>query len=287
MEANGGIITEEDLANYQAIVRQPLYGWYRGYQIIAPPPPCSGGVTLIEMLNILEGFDLSQLKPLSPQAIHLMAEAMKLAYYDRARYLGDPAFVSIYLKELTSKAYATKLRNRISLSKALPSSEFGKVLTTSSESEASTHYSVVDFNLKVGLTDDKGNIGTWPNLIEPGKHMLSSMTPVIMLKDGKPYLITGSPGGRRIISTVLEVIVNLIDFQMPAKEAVKLPRFHHQWMPDIIAFEKDAVSEDVLELLKKIGHQVIMRPYHQGNAHSIFIDPKTGDYEGAVDRRRE
>lgn len=322
MKANGGIITEEDLANYTAIIKEPLCGWYRGYQMITPPPPSSGGVTLLEMLNILEGYDFSQLKPLTAQTIHLMVETMKMAYYDRARYLGDSAFVAFDAKELTSKSYAARLRSKISLKKALPSTELGKVFITSTQGDATTHYAVIDpqgnavsntytinswfgshavvegagfllndemgdFNLKAGLTDDKGNIGTWPNLIEPGKRMLSSMTPVIVLKDEKPFLITGSPGGRRIISTVLEVIVNLIDFQMPIEEAVKSPRFHHQWMPDIIAFEKDAASEETLELLKKMGHQVIVRPYHQGNAHSIFIDPNTGHYQGMVDRRRE
>jgi gamma-glutamyltranspeptidase/glutathione hydrolase len=321
MKDNGGIMTEEDLAGYKAIIRKPLSGWYRGYQIIAPPPPSSGGAAVIEMLNILEGYNLPQFEPQSPEAIHLIAEAMKLAYYDRARYLGDPAYVSINLKELTSKSYASKLRNKIHLNKALPSTELGKALLIASESAATTHYSVIDpqgnavsntytinswfgnhavvegagfllndemsdFNLKTGLTDDKGNIGTWPNLIEPHKRMLSSMTPVIVLKDGKPYLITGSPGGRRIINTVLLILLNVIDFQMPIEEAVKFPRFHHQWMPDSISFEKDAISEDVINRLKALGHEVIMTDYYQGNAHSIYIDTETGRYYGVVDKRR-
>jgi gamma-glutamyltranspeptidase/glutathione hydrolase len=321
MKANGGIITEEDLASYRAIIRKPLIGWYRGYQIIAPPPPSSGGVAIIEMLNILEAFNLPQFKPHSAQTIHLIAEAMKLAYYDRARYLADPAYVSMNLKELTSKSYASRLRNKIDLNRALHSIELGKALLIASESDATTHYSIIDpqgnavsntytinswfgnhavvegagfllndemsdFNLKAGLTDDKGNIGTWPNLIEPGKRMLSSMTPVIVLKDGKPYLITGSPGGRRIINTVLHIMLNMIDFHMSIEEAVKFPRFHHQWMPDMIAFEKDAVGEDVINRLKALGHEVIMTDYYQGNAHSIFIDPETGSYQGVVDKRR-
>jgi gamma-glutamyltranspeptidase/glutathione hydrolase len=321
MKDNGGIITEEDLAGYKAIIRKPLSGWYRGYQIIAPPPPSSGGAAVIEMLNILEGYNLPQFEPQSPETIHLIAEAMKLAYYDRARYLGDPAYVSMDLKELTSKSYASKLRNKIDLDKALPSRELGKAVLNVSESDATTHYSVIDpqgnavsntytinswfgnhavvegagfllndemsdFNLKTSLTDDKGNIGTWPNLIEPHKRMLSSMTPVIVLKDGKPYLVTGSPGGRRIINTVLLMILNVIDFQMPIEEAVKFPRFHHQWMPDNISFEKDAISEDVINRLKALGHEVIMTDYYQGNAHSIYIDPETGRYHGVVDKRR-
>jgi gamma-glutamyltranspeptidase/glutathione hydrolase len=225
------------------------------------------------------------------------------------------------LKELTSKSYASRQRNKIDLNKALPSTELGKALLIAPESDATTHYSVIDaqgnavsntytinswfgnhavvegagfllndemsdFNLKAGLTDDKGNIGTWPNLIEPGKRMLSSMTPIIVLKDGKPYLITGSPGGRRIITAVLHIILNMIDFHMSIEEAVKFPRFHHQWMPDIIAFEKDAISEDIVNQLKAMGHEVIIREYHQGNAHSIFIDPETGCYQGVVDKRR-
>jgi gamma-glutamyltranspeptidase/glutathione hydrolase len=322
MANNGGLITENDLATYQAIVRKPLSGSYRNFHVLVPPPPSSGGVTLIQMLNILEGFDFSQLKPLSPWTIHLMTETMKLAYYDRARYLGDMDFVTINLQELTSKRYASRLRERINKDKAFPSIDLGKVLITSKEGEATTHYSVVDpqgnavsntytinswfgshaaaegtgfllndemadFNLKPGLTDDKGNIGTWPNRIEPGKRMLSSMTPAILLKDGKPFLVTGSPGGRRIITTVLEVIINLIDFKMPAEKAVKFPRFHHQWLPDIIGFEKDAVSQEVLDNLRKMGHQVIIRDYQQGNAHTIYIDPKTGKYQGIVDIRRE
>jgi len=327
MERHGGLITREDLGKYEAFVRKPVMGSYRGYQIISMPPPSSGGTILIEMLNILEGFELGQMDRFSPETLHLIAETMKFAYFDRARYLGDPDFVDVPIEVLTSKNHAEKIRQKIDLKNAIPSKEMGQEILALEEAEETTHYSVIDkqglsvattytlngwfgsgvvsegtgillnnemddFNVKPGYTDDKGLIGTKPNLIQPLKRMLSSMTPTIIVKDGQTFLITGSPGGRTIINTVLNVIINVLDFQMPIQEAVDAPRMDHEWMPDILRIESQEIDEELIRSLEVMGHKMRdtikdTRPYRQGDAHSILIDPRTGLYHGAADKRSQ
>ncbi len=327
MEKHGGLITREDLAKYEAFIRKPVTGTYRGYQIISMPPPSSGGTILIEMLNILEGFELGQMDRYSPETLHLIAETMKFAYFDRARYLGDPDFVDVPMEVLTSKSHAEDIRKKIDLKRVIPSTVMGKEILTLDEAEETTHYSVIDeqglavattytlngwfgsgvvaertgillnnemddFNVKPGYTDDKGLIGTEPNLIEPHKRMLSSMTPTIIVKDGQTYLITGSPGGRTIINTVLNVIINVLDFQMTIQEAVDAPRMDHEWMPDKLRIEGQEIDEELILSLKAMGHRIKdmkedTRPWRQGDAHSILIDPRTGLYHGAADKRSQ
>lgn len=321
MEKHGGLITKEDLSLYEANIREPVKGNYRGYEILSMPPPSSGGIALIEMLNILEGFDLGKMERYGPEALHLIAESMKFAFLDRAKHLGDPDFEEIPVAKLLSKDYAQTITKKIDLDKPIPSLELGKEILTLEENMETTHYSVVDkdgmavattftiegsygsgviaegtgfllnnemadFNMKSGYTNDKGLIGTEPNLIEPHKRMLSSMTPTLVVKDGKTVMITGSPGGRTIINTVLNVIINVIDFKMGIQDAVDGFRMDHEWMPDVIRIEKGALTEDVEEALKAMGHKIRIIE-KQGRAHSIYIDPQTGIFYGAADKRRE
>jgi gamma-glutamyltranspeptidase/glutathione hydrolase len=316
MKTGGGLITKEDLSNYRAIERTPIHGTYRGYDIYSAPPPSSGGTALVEMLNILVNF--SQSKAGSPQSLHLMIEAMRRAYCDRAKYLGDPDFTKIPAF-LTSKEYAAKLAASIDEQKATPSESLAKELLVSTEGESTTHFSVIDgnglavsntytlensygcrvvvkgagfllnnemsdFNWFPGVTDKKGRIGTAPNLIAPGKRMLSSMTPTIVAKDGRAYLITGSPGGRTIINTLLCVITNVIDWNMDVQAAVDAPRLHHQWFPDEVRLEKSEERAALVKELQRMGHRVLPAR-SQGDAHSILVDPRTGRYIGAADRR--
>ena len=317
MQRGGGIITEEDLARYEAVERPPVRGTYRGYEIISMPPPSSGGVALIQMLNILEGYDLRAMGHNSPAYIHHVVEAMRRAYRDRARFLADPDFVDVPIEYLTSKAYAAELRAGISGDRATPSTPADVELVA--ESMETTHYSVVDrdgmavavtytleasygskivvpgagfllnnemgdFNGAPGLTTEDGLIGTEPNLARPEQRMLSSMTPTIVAKDGKLVAVIGSPGGRTIINTVLQVILNLIDFEMGMGEAVAARRFHHQWLPDRITIEEGGASPEVVKALEAMGHSVRVGG-RQGLAHSILIDPKTGERIGAPDPR--
>lgn len=317
MERNGGLITAADLAAYQAQERDAVQGTYRGYDIISMPPPSSGGVAMIEMLNILEGFDLEAAGHNSPRAIHLTAEAMRRAFRDRAQYLGDADFVDVPVAMLTSKARGDSLRATIDTSKASVSSPLD--ITEDYESDQTTHYSVVDasgmavsvtytleagyglgavvdgagfllnnemgdFNGKPGLTDSTGLIGTAANVARPGKRMLSSMSPAIVAKDGQLVAVVGSPGGRTIINTVLEVIMNVIDYKMSITEAVAAARFHHQWLPDRLSIEADGVSAETVSALEAMGHRVRMGG-RQGTAHSIGVDPATGVRTGAPDPR--
>jgi gamma-glutamyltranspeptidase/glutathione hydrolase len=315
MKAGDGYISKEDLAGYRAKERKPIRGTYRGYDVYGPPPPSSGGIALVEMLNILEGFDLWKLGANSGDARHLMAEAMRRVYVDRARYIGDSDFVRVP-EFLTSKDHATKLRGTIDQAKATASATLADDIPLSKEGDSTTHFSIIDgsgmavsntytlegsygakvvvrgagfilnnemgdFNSRPGITTAKGRIGTEANLVAPGKRMLSSQTPTIVLKNGKPFLITGSPGGRTIINTVLCVVTNIIDFEMDVQSAVDAPRQHHQWFPDELLLEgKDA---ELIKKLESLDHKV--RTHKQGDAHSIWIDPKTGMYHGAADRR--
>ena len=321
MRQNGGLITEDDLANYQAKERQPIHGTYRGYDVYSMCPPSSGGTAVVEMLNILEGFNLREYGHSSAQHIHLLAESMRRAFADRARYLGDPDFnPDLPITKLTSKSYAEQLRRGISLNRVSPSDP--ATLSEAYESTETTHYSVVDpagnavvvtytlensygsrivaagtgfllnnemgdFNPWPGHTDSTGMIGTPPNLVKPGKRMLSSMTPTIVAKNGKPYLLVGSPGGRTIINTVLQVVVNVIDFDMDIADAIAAPRIHHQWLPNVLRIEKYGTTKDTQRLLEMMGHRVQFgfSSRGQGSAMGIVINPKTGLRLGAADPR--
>ncbi|MFQ5743378.1 MAG: gamma-glutamyltransferase [Acidobacteriota bacterium] len=307
MAANGGLITTADLASYQAVERAPIRGSYRGYEIVSMGPPSSGGVALVEMLNMLENFDLSAYGPNDPEAVHLMIESMRQAYLDRSAYLGDTDYVDVPIERLTSKDYARKAAAAIIPGQARHSAELGADILVAPEPMETTHYSVVDgwgnvvsttytielgygsramaegtgfllnnemgdFNEWPGVTDQRGYIGTQANLIEPGKRMLSSMTPTIVAHDGKPVLVVGSPGGKTIINTVLRVIVNVIDFGLSLPDAVAAPRIHHQWMPDKVYLES-SFPAGAIEALRRFGHDAIEGRRRQGDAHCIFIYP--------------
>jgi gamma-glutamyltranspeptidase/glutathione hydrolase len=285
---------------------------------LGDPPSSSGGTTLIEALNILECFELDR-DPASPTNVHRMVEAMKRAYRDRARYLGDPLATPIP-DFLVDKAYARRLAATIT-GRATPSRDLAGDIPLAAESKETTHISVVDkdrmavsltytledsygsrvvvpgagfllndemndFNWLSGVTDATGHIGTDANLVRPGKRMLSSMCPTIVARDGRPVLVTGSPGGRTIINTVLCVVTNVIDYHMDLRHAIDAPRLHHQWFPDELRLEP-AWSERAPELagqLRAMGY-TLAPSAHQGDAHSIWIDPATGDLTGAADRR--
>ncbi len=316
MVRGGGFITEEDLARYQAKERTPVRGTYRGYEIISMPPPSSGGVAMIEMLNILEGYDLRALGHNSTQHVHYLTEAMRRAFLDRARFLADPDFSQVPVDRLLSKDHAKQLRAGIDPQKASASAPAD--VNLASESLETTHYSVVDqngmavsvtytleagygsgivvpgagfllnnemgdFNASPGLTNANGLIGTDPNLARPEQRMLSSMTPSIIAKDGKLVAVVGSPGGRTIINTVLQVTSNIIDFGMNIQQAVNAARIHHQWLPDRLSIEENGVTPAVAEELKRMGHTVNVSG-RQGTAHSIMIDA-SGRRFGAPDPR--
>jgi gamma-glutamyltranspeptidase/glutathione hydrolase len=318
MLANGGIITREDLKNYVAKRRAPVTGTYRGYDIISMPPISSGGVALVEMLNVLEGYDLASMGPGSAAAVHLIAESMKRAYADRARYLGDPDFnPDMPIARLTSKEYAAELRKTISADRAARPSP--STFEWPVESDETTHISVVDgarnavsltytleqgygvkivvpgagfllnnemgdFNAAPGMTTADGLIGTEANLAAPRKRMLSSMTPTILARNGQLAMVTGTPGGRTIINTVLETVLNVVDFGMNAQEAVDAPRFHHQWLPDRISYERHGLSPDTIRLLEGRGH-TLREGGAQGNAQVIVYNVKEDTLEGGSDRR--
>jgi gamma-glutamyltranspeptidase/glutathione hydrolase len=319
MKEHGGLITEEDLKNYAPQKREAIKGTYRGYEVVSMPPISSGGIALIEMLNVLEGYDLAKDGPRSAVTIHRIAESMRRAFADRAEFLGDPAFNrNMPIARLTSKEYALELRKGIHDDKASVSSPSS--FEWPAESDETTHLSVVDqdlnavsmtytleagygskivapgtgfllnnemgdFNAGPGLTNEKGLIGTEPNLAQPGKRMLSSMTPAILAKDGDLFMVIGSPGGRTIINTVLLTILNVVDFGMNIQDAVDFPRFHHQWLPDKIDFEKNGISPDTLALLRQRGHAAEESPFYQGVAQGIVWNKAERVFEGATDRR--
>ncbi len=317
MKVGGGLVTKADLAAYRANARKPVHGTYRGCDVYAPPPPSSGGTCLVEMLNILENFDLKKNPRFSPETLHLMAEAMRRAYLDRARHLGDPAFTTVP-DHLTSKDYARALAQGIDPKKATRSEDLAKDVPLAREGDSTTHFSVIDkdgmavantttlersygsrvvvrgggfllndemidFNWKPGVTDRKGGIGTAANLIAPGKRMLSSQTPTVVARNGKAILVTGSPGSRTIINTVLCVVVNVVDYDMDIRAAVDAPRLHHPWFPDELRFEGTGEHAATVAKLRALGHAV--SNISQGDAHSIWLDPRTGTYRGAEDRR--
>ncbi len=318
MARAGGLITTEDLAKYQALVREPVRGTYRGYDILSMPPPSSGGTHVIEILNILEGYPIGTLGFGSAQTMHLMAEAMQRAYADRSEYLGDSDFVDVPVKGLTSKAYAELLRATIDESHATPSEAVKPGKPIPYESDQTTHFSVVDsqgnavsntytlnfgfgsglvaegtgillnnemddFSAKPGVPNAYGLIGGDANAVAPEKRPLSSMSPTIVLKDGKTFLVTGSPGGSRIITTVLQVIMNVIDHGMNVAEATAAPRMHDQWLPDELRVE-EGFSPDTLKLLEAMGHKVAVKPT-MGSTQSI-MRREDGALFGASDPRR-
>lgn len=315
----GGLITEEDLAGYEAVEREPIRGNYRGHEIVSMPPPSSGGVVLVEMLNILEGYDLAAMGHNSAEYLHVLTETMRRAYADRAEHLGDPDFnEGMPLERLTSKEYAEELRNTIDLERA--SNSDPELFAQAYESEETTHFSVVDrdgnmvsltytlefgygsaivvegggyllnnemgdFNAVPGVTDANGLIGTPPNLIRPGKRPLSSMTPTIVAFDGQPLFAVGSPGGKTIINTVLQLVLNIIDHDYNIAESVEAPRIHHQWLPDVTSAEPNALSADTMRLYEAMGHSLMSRG-SQGAAMGVYHDREAGLFMGASDSRR-
>jgi gamma-glutamyltranspeptidase / glutathione hydrolase len=319
LRAQGGSISLEDLKAYRAKRRDPVHGTYRGIEVLSMPPPSSGGVALIQMLNVLEGYDLRATGFGSAASVHVMAEAMRRGFAERARYLGDPDFnIDLPWERLISKNHAADLRRTIDLSHASVSSPDRFEWTA--EPTQTTHLSVVDtqrnavaltytleesygsglmapgtgfllnnemgdFNPGPGLTTTNGLIGTPANLAAPGKRMLSSMTPTILVKDGELFLVVGSPGGRTIINTVLEVILNVVDHRMNVQEAVDAPRFHHQWLPDELVFERYGLSPDTVALLRGRGHTLKETADPQGAVAAILCDREHHRLEGAWDRR--
>ena len=304
MQKNGGLITKEDLAAYKAVERTPISGDYRGYQVYSMPPPSSGGIHIVQILNILENFDMKKYGFGSADAMQIMAEAEKYAYADRSEYLGDPDFVKVPWQALTNKAYAKSIEIRP-----------GKLAPY--ESNQTTHYSVVDkdgnavavtytlnttfgtgivagesgillnnqmddFSAKPGVPNVYGLVGGDANAVGPNKRPLSSMSPTIVVKDGKTWLVTGSPGGSRIITTVLQMVVNSIDYGMNVAEATNAPRFHHQWLPDELRVEK-GFSPDTLKLLEAKGQKVALKEA-MGSTQSIMVGPD-GELYGASDPR--
>jgi len=317
MRRGGGLITMEDLERYQPREMTPIRGTYRGWEVISMPPPSSGGVAMVEMLNILEGFDLGTMGHNTAPYIHHLVEAMRRAYRDRAQFVADPDFADVPVARLTSKTYAAQLRGTIDPERATRSQPEDIVLPE--EGDQTTHYSVVDangmavsvtytleqgygskivvpgagfllnnemgdFNARPGLTTESGLIGTDPNLARPGQTMISSMTPTILARDGQLVAVFGSPGGRTIINTVTQIVLNIVDHGMSIEEAVAAKRLHHQWLPDRISIEADGASEATLARLRAMGHDVRMGG-RQGSVHAIMIDPATGMRIAAPDPR--
>jgi gamma-glutamyltranspeptidase / glutathione hydrolase len=330
----GGLVTAEDLAGYEVKERKPIRGTYRDYDVISAPPPSSGGIALVEILNILEGYDLAKFGAGSAGAIHLAVEAYRRAFFDRAEFLGDPDFAKIPVAQLIDKKYAAGWRESMDLGHASASKELQRPAVFSEleqyaqshtlklapvrEPENTTHYSVVDpagnavavtttlndsfgsrvtaeglgfllndemddFTSKQGVPNTYGLIQGPANAIGPGKRPLSAMSPTIVLKDGKLFLVLGSPGGPTIITTVANVLMGVVDFGMDIQEAVNAPRFHHQWLPDEIRAE-DRISPDTLVILRAKGHKFKME-HLWGDGECIEVDPKTGERLGASDGR--
>ncbi|MCK8045573.1 gamma-glutamyltransferase [Shewanella sp. 1CM18E] len=317
IDAAGGIMTLDDLKNYKVIEREPVIGEYRGYQVVSMPPPSSGGIHIIEMLNMLEEYPIDKLGHNTAATLHLMTESMKRAYADRSEYLGDPDFYDVPVKALISKDYAKQLAKQISADKATPSSEIKPGKLAPYESNQTTHYSVVDkwgnavsntytlnfsygsglvakgtgillnnemddFSAKPGTPNGFGLIGGEANAVEANKRPLSSMSPTIVMKDGKPYIVTGSPGGSRIITTTMQIIMNVIDHDLNIAEATNAPRIHHQWLPDLLRVEH-TLNQDTQTLLKAKGHEVKVNNAI-GSTQSIMVTEQ-GIF-GASDPRR-
>jgi gamma-glutamyltranspeptidase / glutathione hydrolase len=335
MQRGGGLISAKDLADYEVRDRAPVRGTYKDLEILSAPPPSSGGIALIEALNILEGFDLEKAGRDSADAIHLVAEAYRRAFYDRAEFLGDPDFSGAPMDELLDKRYAAAWRGSIDPHRASSNGSLERpgtfpdlvkyaeehpIVAHAKESDQTTHYSVVDaqgnavavtttlngrfgskvtigplgflmndemddFAAKVGVPNMFGLIQGSANAVAPGKRPLSTMTPTIVLKHGKPWLVLGSPGGPTIVTTVANILIGAEDFGLDIQEAVDAPRFHHQWMPDRLMLEKDRFSPDTIRLLADDGYQVVYGGV--GDGECIEIDPRTGERLGASDFRNE
>ena len=326
----GGLVTEANMAAYEVKEREPVHGSYRGYDIISAPPPSSGGVALVEILNILEGYDLAKYGNRSADAIHLEVEAFRRAFYDRADLMGDPDFAKVPVAQLIDKKYAAAWResielNHASASKDLKRPSFGELervaqsrTTAIREPENTTHYSVVDaegnavavtttlndsfgsrvtaeglgfllndemddFSSKPGVPNNYGLIQGPANAVGPNKRPLSAMTPTIVLKDGKLFLVLGSPGGPTIITTVANVLIGVVDFKLDIQAAVNAPRFHNQWLPDGILVE-DRLSPDTINILRSKGHQLKLEHFW-GDAECIMIDPQSGERLAGADGR--
>ena len=335
IQKGGGLITADDLAQYEVKERQPIRGTYRGYEIISAPPPSSGGIALVESLNILEGYDLAKQGEGSAQSIHLTAEAFQRAFFDRAEFLGDPDFAKIPVAQLMDKRYGNAWRETIPLRRATPSADLRRPSVFSQldsyasahpqpnsihESNHTTHYSVVDpegsavsvtttlndgfgsrvtaeglgfllndemddFSSKPGVPNMFGLLQGPANAIGPGKRPLSAMSPTIVLKNGKLFLVLGSPGGPTIITTVANILMGVVDYGLNIEQAVNEPRFHNQWMPDQIEMETVGFSSDTVGILEHMGHKIQMTHGYWGDAECIAVDEKTGERLGASDGR--
>ena len=329
IQKGGGILTLQDLKDYEVKWRKPLHGSYRGYDIITMPPPSSGGAHILEILNIIENADMAKLGFASSKSIHLLTEAMRQAQADRSSFMGDPDFIDLPLDTLLSKEYAREVYRSIKTNRATPSDRIipglGKIKQNNNpnlhEGSNTTHFSVVDkwgnavsvtytlnrrygsgaavsgygfllndqmenFSIKVGYPNRHGMIEGTNNAIAPNKRPLSTMSPTMILKDGKLYVVLGSPGSGKIISVVAQVIVNLIDYKMDLVTAVESPRFHMQWQPDTLDIEKFSINKDTQEILKRMGYKVVETDT-MGDVNAILIDPKTGIIYGTLDPRRK
>jgi len=336
VQKGGGLITADDLAQYEVKERAPIRGTYRGYEIISAPPPSSGGIGLIEMLNILEGYDLAKEGNRSAQSIHLTAEAFQRAFFDRAEFLGDPDFSKLPVAQLIDKRYGNAWRETIPLRRATPSAGLHRPAVFSqldsyarshpqpqslSEPDHTTHYSVVDpegnavavtttlndafgsrvtaeglgfllndemddFSSKTGVPNMYGLLQGPANAIGPGKRPLSAMTPTIVLKNGKLFLVLGSPGGPTIITTVANVLMGVVDYGLNIQQAVNAARFHDQWMPDQIMVEATGISPDTIGILEHMGHKIKVAHGYWGDAECIAVDDN-GELWGASDGRNE
>ncbi|MBB1362015.1 gamma-glutamyltransferase [Shewanella sp. SR44-4] len=313
----GGVMSLNDLANYKVVEREPVRGNYRGYEVVSMPPPSSGGIHIIEMLNVLEQFPIDKLGHNSANTLHLMAETMKYAYADRSEYLGDPDFVTVPVKQLTSKQYAKEIASKIAINKTTPSSEIKPGKLAPYESDQTTHFSVIDkwgnavantytlnfsygsglvakgtgillnnemddFSVKPGTPNGYGLIGGEANAVQGNKRPLSSMSPTMVMKDGKPFIVTGSPGGSRIINITLQMIMNVIDHNLNIAEATAAARMHHQWLPDFIWVEH-TLNRDTISLLEAKGHKVKVQE-SIGSTQSIMMTEQ--GLFGASDPRR-
>ena len=324
MSANGGYITLDDLKSYQPKERAPVKGTYRGYEIFSMSPPSSGGTLLIQMLNILEHFDVREMGYNSSAKYHLLIEVMRRAFADRAQHFGDPDFVKVPVSKLTSKEYAATLAKGIDLNRASSSKEIRSGITVRDESSETTHFSIVDaagnavsntytlengfgsgvtvrgggfllnnemndFTPKSGVATEDGLIQSDVNVIQPGKRPVSNSTPTIILKDGKLFAVVGTPGGPTIITQILQILTNVIDHDMNIQQAVNAPRIHHQWMPDVVSFEPYSMANDVIDALTKKGHTLKLRggsvTNYIGDVQGVMIDPATGVRFGASDPR--
>ena len=318
-KANGGILKKKDLKNYTVKIRQPLKTYFQGYEIISMPLPSAGGMSVVQLLQILQQFELIK-DPLEPENLHLLLESMRYVFLNRTKYLGDLDFVDVPVDELLSQDNARSIAAKINLSKATPSAALSGEVSVHKENMETTHFSVMDaagnmvattitledgfgskavvkdlgfllnsemhdFNINPYRKNIQGGLGSDPNGIAPQKRMLSSMAPTLVLKDGKPFLITGSPGGRTIANTVLQIILAITTYGLILKEALRLPRLSHLWMPDFVHLEKNSWPQEIKNALAAKGH-ILKEGDYLGDAHSILINPVSREFEAEADPRR-